>query len=251
MPPIAIGTATLAPVTTTLSPVPRPATVTPLPAYTATATPKISALPQYIIVVVPLHWQGDRASFEAAAQREIAYFSSESGIERYFSLEIKFLKDNMADADLTSDTLLYDMIEFAATREPADRYIGLTDGNISLDGMSDITGWTTGPNSLGVMGEKNVSYVIAHELAHTYGLCDEYNYMVWQEQDQEFQGGCPNPYPASCDQTLTNEVSCPGAPTADGHNSIMGPAGLVGTYGFNTPSLNHLLKVFAELAKLH
>jgi hypothetical protein len=247
--PILTGTVTAVPIVTALSPTPGPATTTPPPAYTPTT--EMPALPQYIVVMVPLNWQGDRASFEAAAREEIAYFSTESDIDRYFALEIKLVEDNMTDADLTSNTLLYDMVEFAAQREPADRYIGLTDGDLSLDGEASITGWTAGPNSLGVMGEANAHYVIAHELGHTYGLCDEYNYAIWQEQDQEFQDGCPNPFPAECEQTPTNEISCLGAPTEDGRNSIMGPSGLDGAYGFNTPGLNHLLEVFAELARLY
>lgn len=228
----------------------RPATATPLPTVSLTVVTETPALPQYIIVLVPLNWQGDRASFEAAAQREIAYFSTESDIGRYFTLQTKLLDENMTDANLDSDTLLYDMVEFAAQREPADRYVGLTDGNIVLDGESSIAGWTMGPNSLGVMGEADADYVVAHELGHTFGLCDEYNYGIWQEQNQEFQDGCPNLFPTQCDRIETSEVSCEGTPTEDGRNSIMGPAGLPGSYGFNAPSFEHLLKVFAELSHL-
>ncbi len=227
-----------------------PASPTPLPIATSTSAPETSSLPEYIVVVVPLNWQGDRASFETAAQREIAYFYSESGVDQFFTLVVKLLEDNMIEANLSSDTLMYDMVEFAAEREPADRYIGLADGDLISDGDSNVTGWTMGPNSLGVLGESRADYVIAHELGHTYGLCDEYNYLVWKEQNQAFQDGCPNPFPSECEQLQTDSIYCSGAPTTDGRNSIMGPSGLGGSYGFNPPSLEHLIKVFAELSKL-
>lgn len=222
---------------------------TELPTIGQTPTPS-SALPQYIVVVVPLNWQGDRASFEADAEQQISLFYVESGFNRYFQLQIKLLDDNM-QTDLSSDTLIYDMVEFAAEREPADRYIGLTDRDISLDGDSNIAGWTMGPNSLGVVGEVDGENIVAHELGHTYGLCDEYNYLIWTEQNEEFQNGCPNPFPVECEQLQVNTPYCSGAPTSDGRNSIMGPAGLEGEYGFNTPSLEHLLKVFADMALLN
>lgn len=249
--PTPAGMAITATVVALQSPIQHPTVAPPQPALTPIITVGTPVLPQYIIVMVPLDWQGDRASFEAAAQQEVAYFATESGIDRYFALEIKLLEDNMTQADLSSDTLLYDMVEFASQREPADRYVGLTDGDLSLDGESSITGWTTGPNSLGVMGEAGADYVVAHELGHTYGLCDEYNYAIWLEQDQEFQDGCPNPFPVECEQIMTNEISCLGSPTADGRNSIMGPSGLEGAYGFNTSGFEHLLDVFSELAQLY
>ncbi len=236
----------------TASPLPAPTRIPVTPTTPPTAHQTITptpTLPEYIVVVVPLNWQGDRESFEREAEQELAYFYQESGIDEYFRLQIKLLDETMT-ADLSSNTLVYDMVEFGAEREPADRYIGLTDGDISANGNTDVTGWTTGPNSLGIVGEARADYVIAHELGHTYGLCDEYNYVVWNEQNQEFLGGCPNPFPSECKQLQTDEIYCPGAPTDDGRNSIMGPSGLDGGHGFNTPSLEHLRKVFAEFSLL-
>lgn len=227
--------------------VPVTPTMVPLPSQIFTPTP---ALPQYIVVVVPLNWKGDRESFEAKAQREISYFYTESSFNNYFQLTVKLLADNM-DTDLSSDTLLADIVEFGAERAPGDRYIGLTDGDISSNGDYNVTGWTTGPNSLGVVGEAGADYVIAHELGHTYGLCDEYNFAVWTEENLEFPNGCPNPFPTACEKLEITGAYCPGAPTSDGRNSIMGPSGLGGAYGFNMPSLEHLKKIFAEMALLN
>lgn len=216
-----------------------------------TPSPEPPSMPQYVIVVVPLAWSGDYADFEASAWREINRFTSESGINSYFDVQVILLADNMASADLRSDELIFDMVEFAAEREPADRYIGLTDGDIVLDGDRGTTGWTTGPNSLGVVGEADAAYIVAHELGHTFGLCDEYAYVYWEEQDSYFVGGCPNPFPDNCEQLTDLEPYCSGAPTGDGRNSIMGPSGLDGPYGYNAPSYGHLQEIFSEMANLN
>jgi hypothetical protein len=92
--------------------------------------------------------------------------------------------------------------------------------------------------------------ITAHELGHTFGLCDEYNYSEWVLQNESFMGGCPNPYPASCPMITSDEITCDGQPTSDGRNSIMGPAGLFGEYGFNDACLEHLQQTFEYLTSL-
>ena len=130
------------------------------------------------------------------------------------------------------ETLFNDVLSFGLLHYPADYYIGLTDGDVSLDGDRDVTGWTFGPNSSAVIAEASFVSVTSHELGHVFGLCDEYSYSAWVRQNATFVDGCPNPYPANCPQ-ISGSVVCDGQPAEDGRNSIMGSSGLDGSYGFN------------------
>jgi len=242
------------------TPTPTP-TLTPLPGTTPTITtttvptmsptelptPTPVSMPEFVMVIVPLRWQSGRDDFERAAQQQAENFIEESGIEDYFIVDVILLENELDDARLDSNELVYDLVEYGLEQTPGDRYIGLTDGDIAPEGISDVSGWTAG--GVGVVSETSDVYVTAHELGHTFGLCDEYSYREWFRQNEEYLGGCPNPYPPDCPQTLTDDVICDGLPTVDGRNSIMGPAGLPGEYGFNHASLAHLQQIFQELAE--
>ena len=52
-------------------------------------------------------------------------------------------------ADLNSNLLVEEVVAFGLTHQPADRYIGMTDGNLAPNGASGVVGWTRGPDSLG------------------------------------------------------------------------------------------------------
>jgi len=239
--------------TPTLTPLPSmtptiTATLPPTVTITAQPTPTPIFAPQFVMVFVPLHWQSGRDDFESMAQQQAENFIIESGIENFFAVEVVLLETGMDDAQLGSEDLVYDLVEFGLARTPGDRYIGLTDGDIAPEGISDVVGWTSG--GIGVVGETSDAYVTAHELGHTFGLCDEYSYQEWFRQNEEYLDGCPNPYPPDCSQNLTESVICDGLPTSDGRNSMMGPAGLPGEYGFNRASLTHLQQMFQEMAEL-
>ena len=233
-------TATITTTITTTSP--------PTVMVTVQPTPTPVSAPGFVLVFVPLHWQSGRDEFERMARQQAENFIVESGIENFFTVDIVLLETGMDDAQLGSEDLVYDLVEFGLARTPGDRYIGLTDGDIAPEGISDVVGWTSG--GIGVVGETSDTYVSAHELGHTFGLCDEYSYQEWFRQNEEYLDGCPNPYPPDCSQDLTENVICDGSPTADGRNSIMGPAGLSGEYGFNPASLTHLQGIFQEMAEL-
>lgn len=244
--PMSTPLSSITPITTTAIPfittVPPTATITIPP----TSTP--ISMPEFVMVFVSLSWQSDRDEFERLAQQQANTFIDESGIDDYFIVEVVLLETGLDDVDLGSEDLVTDLVEFGLEQAPGDRYIGLTDGDIAPNGISDVVGWTSG--GVGVVGEASDAYVITHELGHAFGLCDEYNYQEWFRQNEEYPDGCPNPYPSDCPQTLTEGVTCNGSPASDGSNSIMGPAGLLGGYSFNSISLTHLQQEFQELAEL-
>lgn len=221
-------------------------TALPQPTITIMPTPTPAPKPEFILVFVPVDWRAGPDEFEQVARQHADVFIRESEIELYFTVSVVILQPGLENADLSSETLAYDVLEYGLTQIAGDRYIGMTDGDLSPFGESDIAGWTAGGQSMVVEAEDNE--VTAHELGHTFGLCDEYNYAEWSRQNDEYTDGCPNLYPPTCPMTMSGGVTCEGTPTEDGRNSIMGPGGMPGSYGFNAPSLSHLLKVLSILA---
>lgn len=243
VPPVP-ATATLPVVATT-----QPAQQTPVPATAVAPTTTPPALPQYILAVVAVNWEGSRASFEREAQAQTDFFIEKSGIGRYFDVQVVYLEAEMEGQNLGMDTVLDDVIQFGLQNQPADRYIGLTDGDLAPDGDRWVAGWTYGPDTLGVIIENGGISIAAHELGHTYGLCDEYNYSFWVEQNAAFPQGCPNPYPQTCPRNTNQVGECEGEPAQNGDSSIMASAGPGTGYSFNRESLAHLLRVFALLSQ--
>lgn len=200
-------------------------------------------LPTYVIAFVPVHWAGSLDAFDAEAQRQGEFFVEKSGIGEFANLELEFVHDRLDIVSLSDRWLVEQVVVFGLLHQPADRYIGLTNGDLALDGSSRVVGWTGGPDSQGMVVEAGNVMVSAHELGHTFELCDEYYYPYWERQDSDW--GCPNPFPAGCPQA--DDRYCGGQPAPDGSNSIMGPAGLAGPYAYNTSSLVHLRSVFLEM----
>lgn len=198
------------------------------------------------MVFVPVNWQSDQVAFRESAQDQAGIFIRESNIEKYFSVNVVILERGIENVSLRRYELVYDILEFALQVQPGDRYIGLTDGDLRPGGDSNVVGWTSG--GFAMVAEYTEDYVVTHELAHTFGLCDEYSYTDWNLQNSEYDGGCPNPYPKDCPRVESDVPVCDGAPADDGSNSIMGPAGLPGDYSFNNASFTHLQKVFETLS---
>lgn len=244
-------TPTLAP-TTIYSPSPT-LTATSLPSVTPTIEVSYTATPitqeyGFVLAFLPLNWESGDLEFKEAAQQQADVFVAESGIDDYFSVEVVILDVGLDNADLTDPALLVDVIRFGLEQVAADRYIGLTDGDLAPGGEEDVVGWTN-PQYAGVVGESTDIYVTAHELGHTFGLCDEYSYTEWSRQDEDAPEGCPNPFPTLCEKSLSYDVICEGQPTADGQNSIMGPSGMLGEYGFNEASFMYLHQEFQRLVE--
>lgn len=222
------------------SPLSAPSAVSPI---SPTVSPSV-----FRMVFISVNWQGNLSSFRSSAQAQAQTFIQESGLQTFLRPEIILSEAAMTNQDLT-DPALVDLVQAFALEQglQADRYIGLTNADLSPQGESSVVGWTNSQNSLVV--EVQNAYVTAHEMGHTFGLCDEYNYADWLRQDRSYADGCPNPYPPTCDQSLDSEVLCNGTPAQDGSNSIMGPAGLPGEYSYNRASLEHLQTRFSEMAR--
>jgi hypothetical protein len=216
------------------------------PALTEMSTPISFPRPEYVLVFIPLSWGSGMDAYRQAASQQAGIFTRESGITDYFKVQVKTLSEGPTDVTLDDPDLLQKVIAYGLAREPGDRYIGLTDGDLVSNGDPDVLGWTAVPGTNGLVAEAGDPYVTAHELGHTFGLCDEYSYIDWTSQNNEFPDGCPNPYPPDC-PTGSNPVRlCQGSPILDGRNSIMGPGGMPGEYGFNEACKAHLLELFAK-----
>lgn len=202
-----------------------------------------AARPSYFITVVPVEWAGSRADFERAAGEQAELFIRRANLQAYADVQVVLLDEGLAGVSLSDERgdLLEQVALFGLARQPADRYIGLTDGDLAPGGSSRVAGYTYF-NSLVVLAEAQGESISAHELGHTFGLCDEYDYETWLRQD-EYLGGCPNPFPPGC----SPDRLCPGGMPPGGGDSIMGPARLPGPYAFNQPCYAHLQDVFAAL----
>ena len=200
--------------------------------------------PEYVIVFVPVAWSGTMDEFDRAADEQAEYFIERSEIERFADVKVVTLHDNLIGVSLDDPNLPAKAMRSALSQEPGDRYIGLTDGDLELDGSSDVVGWTQ-LGGTAVICESSDSVVTAHELGHTYNLCDEYNYSYWLRQNRQL-GECPNPYPPDCPKDKGDTVICEGMPAEDGSPSIMGPAMGV-EQKYNRPSLEHLQVVFEAM----
>lgn len=200
--------------------------------------------PEFVFVFVPVVWSGGMDEFKSHAYEQAEYFINASDMDEYFQIRIEILDENLSGVALSDDELVYKIVNFGLDRVPGNRYIGITDGDISMDGSSDVSGWTYGSDSLGLVAESSGLEIASHELGHTFGLCDEYNYSYWLEQNEMFLNGCPNPYPSNCVREVTVEVICEGNPAPSGANSMMGPSGLHGPYEFNRESYLHLQYFF-------
>lgn len=208
---------------------------------TSTTWAQNAPKPEYVLVLVPVAWSGTMDEFDRAANEQARLFIEQSEIELFADVRIVLLHDNLTSVSLSDDNLPDRVMRFALAREPGDRYIGVTDGDLILDGNSSVVGWTH-LGGLAVICEASYSAVTAHELGHTFDLCDEYNYVYWLQQNAEL-GGCPNPYPSTCPQIGADIAMCGGMPADDGSPSIMGPAVQV-EQGYNRPSLDHLHSMF-------
>ncbi len=213
-------------------------------ALTATPTFLISEKSEFVFVFIPVVWSGGVDEFRRYAHQQVDYYIRASNMDKYFQIRVEILDTGLTGVALSDDDLVNKIVSFGLDHIPGDRYIGVTDGDISMDGSSDVSGWTYGSDALGLVAESSGLEIVVHELGHTFGLCDEYNYSYWLGQNEEFLGGCPNPYPLDCSQEVSSDIVCLGNPAPSGANSLMGPSGLPGSYEFNHECYQHLQRFF-------
>ncbi len=253
--PTAIPTSTAQPVTEPPLSTPTPQMETEIP-LAVTETPEVTevvattaeptlAKPVYIFGMIPVNWQGTEAEFTELANNYLDYFVDKSNMDEYFDVQIQILTES-PDLNANDQNIINELTYYGMSQIPADRYIGITSQDVILEGDSDIVGFTQGDNAYSVISEADEVSIVAHELGHTYGLCDEYSYEAWMYQNEDLPGGCPNPLATSCQN---NGEMCIGVFTDRGLNSMMGAAGYDGGYGFNTDCYNYLQERFQNLAE--
>ena len=167
-------------------------------------------------------------------------------IDDYFDVRQVIISEKLISSSWGEASLVLDIIEFGLLKTPADRYMGLTNMDLSLDGDYWVAGWTMGEDFLGAVGEARYSAITAHELGHTFGLCDEYSYEAWSFQNSLNVTGCPNSFPAEC--IPANEI-CDPEPNADDQYSIMGFAKVEGYQVFYQDSLEALHNKFEQMIR--
>jgi len=174
--------------------------------------------PEYVLVYVPLEWDASLSEFQRLCEQHTQWFVDKSGIGQYASVRVEYVGEVMRAEDLSADDLDSKVVKFGVKRVAGDVYIGLTDRDV---GGPYVAGWTHF-NGQGIVGEMNRAFVVAHELGHTFGLCDEYHFSVWSRQNLGRQpNGCPNPFPAQCDRSHNTPSYCEGTAAGNGY-CIMG-----------------------------
>lgn len=202
------------------------------------------ALPTFVLVFIPLSWEGSMDEFRAAADAHAQAFIEASGLTQYATIEVQYA-DEILQAPLEADDLVSMVENFGLRHIPGDRYVGLTDGDIVHHGKESTVGWTY-LNGTTAVCEAPYFYCTTHELGHTFGLCDEYAYEPWTRQNKFLDNGCPNPYPDHCRTDKENQVVCKGWPVENTW-CIMGPAGVANKRLFGSYCRAHLESVFTQL----
>ena len=230
------------PVNATLTPT--EISANPEPAITTTPLPEEPAKkPDYVIAFIPVEWDDNIADFQTIALRHFYFFVDKSDIDDYFDVQISFIEQDES-LITNSEELVTDLILYGVSETPADRYVGITTADLALGDDSDVAGWTMGDDCQGAIAEYSDEEITAHELGHTFGLCDEYSMEAWQNQNDYLENGCPNSLDTACE---LGEL-CIGVAPPRGGNSMMGVAGFDGDYDYNLQCKKALLIRFETLS---
>jgi len=202
---------------------------------------------RFTIIFIPIQWNSGQADFESYSDMQANFFISNFPLKACPD-DVKIIKAwELKDCNINvrcgieecPDPTLQEIERCADKKYKGkyDRAIGLVDASILCGGP---LGW-----SCAIMEPKPVlcakpwKEVTAHELGHTYGLCDEYSGCVWDAQNAQM--GCPNPKACSCCGDAEHPACCAGRAIPGGY-CIMGPIG-VPHPGFCSDCFNHLTSI--------
>ncbi len=161
----------------------------------------------FIIVPVDGSWPSQRL-FEREAANRAAFFQDISSFRErstgFLFMPLSFTAGNCDVARVKEN--LKDRSSHQRIKDCADRYAqSLGIGYERAIGFSNSYG--PGRTFFGYKavwasrgyGQQDRPGLVAHELGHTYHLCDEYSYAEYATQDQFFRGDtCRNDFPANC-----------------------------------------------------
>jgi hypothetical protein len=208
------------------------------------AVPRKFVPDPYTLVFVPLNWKGDLSkdgffytSFETYAQTHGDFAIQEVGKLTADNTKIVKVKQNLnldfdkTDSDNFGDTQWNAIIDHAKNNKATgDVYIALTNEGLwgEVAGLSrEIYGNVIVVDNDGLGNTETT----AHELGHSWGMIEEYNYRSWLAEKPAIRSGYDfNSYPTSDDPSMPypppdyDDVRCPGR-SFDGEHCIMGPAG--------------------------
>lgn len=191
----------------------------------------------------------------------------DNGIDKNISFEVY----NTNNVDLSTDAKACDFLrkfneKMWLTENKEHRVIGITsDAWFGERGMSSNTrGYTCFKEvPAAILSAEGFRQNTAHEVGHTYGLCDEYNLNVWGNQSEDY--GCPNGDEDSNNQLdnncLSSTTGCPittdkkVVPFLSGEGDVNLRNFMGGSYTQNErwiskDSYNHLIYEFTHPAPL-
>jgi hypothetical protein len=168
------------------------------------------------LVYVPVGDWPSQESFEGTAANTANFFL---GISRIRASDMGMIYVPLDYCDLPEEGSLSEYSFSLQMKRCADRYtssLGIGYERVvglSPDFVTDRLGYSFMSSTMafahrGLRSIRNIETpeTVAHELGHTYGLCDEYLYEFYSEQDRY---SCENPWPAIC-STADEENTCVG-----------------------------------------
>jgi hypothetical protein len=195
-----------------------------------------------ILVYVPVNWNSKIEVFDNATESFTKIFIESTSL-RDCREKVKVIKvhENCSLPKICESLV--------GLRECAERWVTTYDRIIGLedDRICNYSGYTYFGTDL-MFATWPGSSIVAHQLGHTFGLCDENNYCSWKKEDEylrEVGGRCINQFPINECGKCCDELCCRGK-LIDGATDIMGADEIGLVKKFSQQSLYYLSR-FEEL----